>query len=93
MEISGKTLKITVKAGFKSNTATLSSNNVKSIPSTSIKIDNLGYSTTFGVVELSIDLDQQTGFNEYGLNCAYFENGKCKVCGAWNSDKNDEDCD
>ena len=47
MEISGKTLKITVKAGFKSNTATLSSNNVKSIPSTSIKIDSLGYSTEY----------------------------------------------
>ena len=70
----GITLKIIVKAGVKSNIATLSSNNIKSIPSTSIKIDSLGYSTTFGAVELSIDLDinqvrhdQQTGYDECDL--------------------------
>ena len=100
LAVSGNTLKITVKAGAKTNTATLSSSNLKMIPSNTIKLNSLGYSTTFGAVAVSTNIDinhvrqdDPTGYDECGPNCAYCENGKCKVCGAGNSDKNDADCD
>ena len=103
----GDTLKITVTAESKTNTATLQGIDINQIKAelnsasqNLIKIYSLGYSTTFGAVAVSdiLDINQvrqedPTGYDECGPNCAYCENGKCKVCGAGNNNKNDEDCD
>jgi hypothetical protein len=100
LDVSGNTLTITVKAGAKTNTSTLISYNLYKIKGDEIIIYCFGYSTTFGAVSLSSNLDinqikqeDPSGYDDCGPNCAYCENGKCKVCGAGNSDKNDPDCD